>query len=98
MNVTMKQNGSVMEVTVDGRIDLSTAPELEEALNGKLNDISELIFDFSNVEYISSAGLRVILAAHKQLKFRGTTKVIHANDIVRSVFEVTGFTSIITVE
>ena len=98
MTITMKQNGTTLEVTLEGRLDGVTAPDLEEALKDKLDDIEELILDFSNVEYISSAGLRVLLSFHKTMYGKGKMKVIHANEIVQEVFEVTGFDSVLDIE
>ena len=98
MNIDIQKAGSKMFVALEGRVDTATAPELEEKLLGELKGISELVFDFEKVVYISSAGLRVLLMAHRNLAYGGTTKVINANQIVREVFEVTGFTEILTIE
>lgn len=98
MNIDIQKAGSKVFVALEGRVDSATAPELEEKLLGELKDISELVFDFAKVEYISSAGLRVLLKAHQSLTYSGTTKVINANQVVREVFEVTGFTEILTIE
>ncbi len=98
MTITKKQDGTTLEVILEGRLDGTTAPELEEALQGGLDGVEELIMDFSNLEYISSAGLRVLLSLHKTMNGKGNMKVIHANEIVMEVFEVTGFDSVLNIE
>jgi len=98
MTITRKQNGTTMEIALEGRLDSITAPDLEAELGTALDGIDELILDFSSLEYISSAGLRVLLSAHKALYGKGKMKVIHANEIVQEVFEVTGFDGILTIE
>ena len=94
---TQKANTDVT-LALSGRIDTTTAPQLEEALDAALTDARALIFDFSQVEYISSAGLRVILKAQKAMKTRGTMKLTHVNDAVMEVFDITGFLDFLTVE
>ena len=98
MTITKKQNGTTLELALEGRLDTTTSPELEKELDGVLDGVEELIMDFSNLEYISSAGLRVLLAAHKTLHGKGRMKVVNPNEIVREVFEVTGFDNILTIE
>ena len=98
MNINKKLNGKNMEIALEGRLDTLTAPELEAELGKALNDADSLTFDFEKLEYISSAGLRVLLAAHKTMAKKGGMKVTRVNDIVREVFEVTGFSDILTIE
>ena len=98
MTITKKQNGTQLEIALEGRLDTSTAPELEKELNGSLGSVTELILNFSQLEYISSAGLRVLLSAHKAMNAKGNMKVTHINEIVQEVFEVTGFSDILTIE
>ena len=98
MKITKKQNGTALEVAVEGRLDTVTAPEFEKEIMESIKGIDTLTLDFANLEYISSAGLRVLMMAHRNLRLHGTTKVIHCNDIVREVFEVTGFGDILTIE
>lgn len=98
MTITKKQNGTTLEIALEGRLDTTTSPELEKELNGVLDGVEELIMDFSNLEYISSAGLRVLLSAHKALHGKGKMKVVNPNEIVQEVFEVTGFDNILTIE
>ncbi len=98
MNIIKKQNGTNLEIALEGRLDTTTAPELEQELKQSLNGVENLTFDFSKVEYISSAGLRVLLFAQKMICGGGSMKITHANEIVMEVFEVTGFTDILTIE
>ena len=98
MNINKKQNGENLEIALEGRLDTTTAPELEQELKQSLNGIETLTFDFTKVDYISSAGLRVLLYAQKALYGKGSMKVTHANEIVMEVFEVTGFADILTIE
>lgn len=98
MTITKKQDGTTLEVALEGRLDGTTSFELEEAISPCLDGTEELILDFSSLEYISSAGLRVLLALHKAMHGKGTMKVLHVNEIVQEVFEVTGFDSILDIE
>lgn len=84
--------------TLSGRLDTVTAPELEKELKDSLSGITDLTLDFENLEYISSAGLRVLLSAHKIMSAQGSMKLVNVNEIVQEVFEVTGFTDILTIE
>ncbi len=83
-------------VALTGRLDTTTAPQLEKELK-ELGDVTELTLDFSALEYISSAGLRVLLAEHKIMGRKGGMKVTHVNELVNEVFEVTGFSDILTI-
>ena len=98
MTITHTKNGSELTVTLEGRLDTTTAPELEAEFKTALGGVKELILDFTSLEYISSAGLRVLLSAHKSLYGQGRMKVVHVNEIVREVFEVTGFDGILNIE
>ena len=98
MTITAKKNGTALEIALEGRLDTMTSPELEKELNERLDGAEELVFDFTNLEYISSAGLRVLLSAHKKMSGKGGMKIRNINEIVREVFEVTGFTDILTIE
>ena len=97
MTIEKKMNGNALEIAVEGRLDTMT-PELEAELNKSLEGAETLTMDFSKLEYISSAGLRVLLSAHKAMSAKGGMKVIHVNEIVQEVFEVTGFADILTIE
>ena len=98
MNINKNQNGSALEIALEGRLDTMTAPELEAELNNSLQNADSLVLDFGELEYISSAGLRVLLSAHKAMSNKGGMKVTNVNEIVREVFEVTGFADILTIE
>jgi anti-sigma B factor antagonist len=98
MTIDKKVNGTALEIALEGRLDTMTAPELEAELNQSLGSADSLVMDFSKLDYISSAGLRVLLSAHKAMSAKGGMKVTNVNEIVREVFEVTGFADILTIE
>lgn len=93
MTIDKKQDNGKLTLTVAGRLDTNTSPELEAAV--KLDGVTELVFDFAGLEYISSAGLRVLLSAKKSLMASGGgMSVVNANESVRNVFEITGCSEI----
>ena len=98
MIITKKMNGTSLEIALEGRLDTMTAPELEKELNASLDAANTLTLDLTNMEYISSAGLRVLLTAHKALSAKGGMKIVNVNEIVREVLDVTGFSDILTIE
>lgn len=98
MKITKNMNGTTLEVALEGRLDTTTAPDLEQELKNSLDAATTLTFDFSKLDYISSAGLRVLLSAHKTMSKKGGMKVTNVNEIVSEVFEVTGFADILTIE
>ena len=98
MTIQKSMNGSTLEIALEGRLDTVTAPELEAELKQSMDGAESLIFDFSKLDYISSAGLRVLLSAHKVMSRKGGMKVTHVNEIVQEVFDVTGFADILTIE
>lgn len=83
---------------MEGRLDTTTAPNLEKELKSSLDDVTELIMDFEKLEYISSAGLRVLLSAQKTMNKQGEMKLIHVSDTIMEIFKVTGFSDILTIE
>ncbi len=91
-------DGDKLTVVLTGRLDTTTAPELEEQVNSSLSGIANLIFDVAKMEYISSAGLRVLLASQKIMNKQGGMKVVHPTDDVKEIFDVTGFSDILTIE
>ena len=99
MNITKKFNDGVLEIALEGRLDTNTAPQLDNELKNRLTDVDKLIFDFAKLDYISSAGLRVLLSANKEMLRDGRepVTVINSNEIVREVFEVTGFSDILNI-
>ena len=98
MIIEKQVTDSAMTIKVIGRLDSVTSPQLEEVTSKELEGITDLTFDFSELEYISSAGLRVILISQKTMNNQGSMKVIHVNDTVMEIFEVTGFVDVLTIE
>ncbi|MBQ6662666.1 MAG: STAS domain-containing protein [Firmicutes bacterium] len=98
MEMKQTKEGKNLLIALEGRLDTLTAPELEKELNSALEGIEKLTLDFANLEYISSAGLRVLLSAQKTMNNQGEMVIRNANETVREVFEVTGFDEILTVE
>lgn len=97
MNIAKKLEDKKLTISIDGRLDTSTAPELDEELKASLDGVEELVMDFSGMEYISSAGLRVLLSAQKVMNTQGEMIVTGANDTVMEIFDITGFTDILTI-
>ncbi|MBQ6680406.1 MAG: STAS domain-containing protein [Lachnospiraceae bacterium] len=98
MNIIKNTEEKVLTIAVEGRLDTVTAPELEEEIKNIPDEVEALVLDFANLEYISSAGLRVLLSAHKNMALRDGMKVRNVNEIVSEVFDVTGFAEILDVE
>ena len=98
MKITKTVNGNIANIALEGRLDTTTAPELEKELKGVIESADALTLDFSKLDYISSAGLRVLLSAHKAMSKKGGMKVVNVNELVREVFDVTGFSDILTIE
>ena len=97
MTINKVNDGAAVKYEVEGRLDTTTAPELEQALSGE--EGNEIVFDFSKLEYISSAGLRVLLSEQKAVNARSGKMVIrNVNDTIMEVFEITGFIDILTIE
>ena len=95
INKTIENGNAVF--SLEGRLDTVTAPELEEALKESLSGVKELTLDFEKLEYISSAGLRVLLSAQKTMTKQGSMKLIHVGETIMEIFEVTGFIDILTI-
>lgn len=98
LNIEKKRNASELTVALTGRLDTTTSPELEKALKASLDGVTDLVIDMAGLEYISSAGLRVMLTAQKTMNRQGSMRVIHVNDIIGEIFAVTGFTDILTIQ
>jgi anti-sigma B factor antagonist len=98
MTIHKTRNNETLTLALEGRLETTTAPELEAVVKTELEGVKTLVFDFTKLEYISSAGLRVLLAAQKTMKNQGTMKVTGANEIVAEIFEITGFSEILIVE
>ena len=98
LNISKTKDGSSLNVTLDGRLDTSTAPELEEALKSDLEGVEALTFDLKDMAYISSAGLRVLLSTQKIMNKQGSMVIKNASEQVKEIFDVTGFSDILTIE
>ncbi|MBO5568476.1 MAG: STAS domain-containing protein [Clostridia bacterium] len=98
MTIRKQQNGTELTLALEGRLDTTTSPELEKELKASMDGADSLVLDFSKLEYISSAGLRVLLSAHKAMAGKGGMTVANANEIVQEVFDVTGFSDILTLK
>lgn len=97
MEIVKNLNGTALDIALAGRLDTTTAPALEAELNASLAGITELAFDFAQLEYISSAGLRVLLAAQKVMNKQGKMTVRNVSSDIKEVFEITGFSDILTI-
>ena len=98
MNITKNREGTTLTIKLDDRLDTITAPQLDAELKNELDGIETLIWDFSSLEYITSAGLRTLMNAQRTMYGKGTMKVVHANEMVKGVFELTGLDNMLTVE
>lgn len=98
MNINKQVNGNVMNITLEGRLDTTTAPDLEKTLKDSLDGITELTLDLKGLDYISSAGLRVLLSAQKVMTGDKSMKLVNVGESIMEVFEVTGFSEILTIE
>ena len=98
MNIQKTVSGAALTVALEGRLDTTTAPKLEEELRGSVAGVSRLVFDLAKLEYISSAGLRVLLAMQKLMNQQGEMVLQNVNEAVMEVFEVTGFSDILRIE
>ena len=98
MTIEKIMNGSTAVLKITDMLDTETAPELEALIDSELAGVDDLTLDFEALEYVSSAGLRVILKAQKMMNAAGKMKIIHVNESVMEIFEITGFTSILTIE
>ncbi|MBR5996361.1 MAG: STAS domain-containing protein [Eubacteriaceae bacterium] len=97
MTIEKKEGNGTLTFVLKGRLDTSTAPELQHEIDTCLNGVKELSFEISGLEYLSSAGLRTLLSAQKTMNGQGTMKVLHPKDSVMEIFEITGFTDILTI-
>ena len=98
MNINKQLNGTELNITLTGRLDTTTAPQLEAELKQSYAGVAKLVMDFSALEYLSSAGLRVLLAAQKTMKKQGDMIIKNVNETIHEIFEVTGFIDILTIE
>ena len=98
LNITKIQENEKLLITLEGRLDTTTAPLLEAELKENLDGVTELILDFEKLEYISSAGLRVLLSAHKIMSKQGSMVVKNLTEEVKEIFDITGFSDILTIQ
>lgn len=98
MEIKKEKNGNELTILVIGRLDTTTAPQLEAELKQSISGVEKLVLDFTELEYLSSAGLRVILSAQKVMNKQGSMIVKNVNETISEIFEVTGFVDIITIE
>ena len=98
MNIVQKREGDALTIALEGYLDTTTAPELEAVLETALEGVKDLTFDFEKLEYISSSGLRLLLFSQKAMNVQGKMKVVHVNDTIQEIFEVTGFCDVLTIE
>ena len=98
MNINIEKANDATVIKIDGRLDTTTAPELEKAINNEGDALENLVLDFKGVDYISSAGLRVLLTAQKKMNAQGHMELINVNEAVMDIFEMTGFADILVIE
>lgn len=100
MNIKKAENGNEITLMLTGRLDTTTVPQLEEQINESIEGAEKMVLDFQELEYLSSAGLRVLLGTHKTFMKRGNGKLIirHVNETIYEVFEITGFLDILNIE
>jgi len=98
LDIEKEANGSQLTVKLNGRLDTITAPDLDQELKDSLADVTDLVLDFKDLEYISSAGLRVLLSAQKEMNKKGSMELINVSEGVNEIFEVTGFIDILTIK
>ena len=98
MQITKTTENDKLTLALEGRLDTLTAPLLEAEVVGKLDGVKTLVFDFQNLAYVSSAGLRILFMDQKVMSKQGEMKLIHVNETVQEIFEVTGFSDILTIE
>jgi anti-sigma B factor antagonist len=96
MKIDFNKNGDNLTIKLEGRLDTTTAPELDKFLTENLMNVNELVIDCENLVYVSSAGLRVLLVAHKKMK--GSMKLTNVQELVMEVFEITGFADILVID
>ncbi len=98
LNIIKNANGSSLKYSLEGRLDTTTVSQLDQALEGALEGVTDLTFDIEKLEYISSAGLRVLLSCQKTMNKQGTMVITNVSEEVQEIFDVTGFTSILTIK
>ena len=97
MTIDCKKNGTELTIALDGRLDSTTALQLNDAIEAEIGGVTRLVFDFADLDYLSSAGLRVLLSGQKAMNKQGTMTVRHVNETIMEIFEITGFSDILTI-
>ena len=98
MNINIEKENGTTIIKIEGRLDTTTAPELEKAINDEGNALKNLVLDFKGVDYISSAGLRVLLTAQKKMNVQGHMELVSVSEAVMDIFEMTGFADILEIK
>lgn len=98
MNIQKKQDGTNLTIALEGRLDTTTAPELENEIKASIDGVTALVLDFEKLDYISSAGLRVLLGTQKTMAKQGSLTICNVNDTVKEVFDITGFSDILNIQ
>lgn len=98
LDINKKRQGSTLEIFLKGSLDTFTAPVLQAELDRSLDEVNKLVFDFSGLTFISSAGLRTMIEAYKAMSGKGQMKIVHVSDVLREVFDVTGLTGKLNIE
>jgi anti-sigma B factor antagonist len=98
LNITKNQDGKKLTIALEGKLDTITAPDFEASVRESIDGVEELVFDLASLEYITSAGLRVLLSAQKTMNEQGAMKVVNVNEDINDVFEVTGFSDFLNIE
>ena len=98
MNISIEKENGITVLKIEGRLDTTTAPELEKTINAEGESLKNLVLDFNNVDYISSAGLRVLLTAQKKMNTQGSMELMNVSEAVMDIFEMTGFAEILVIK
>ena len=98
MNICIEKENGATTLKIEGRLDTTTAPELEKTINGEGEALKNLVLDFKGVDYISSAGLRVLLTAQKKMNIQGSMELVNVSEAVMDIFEMTGFAEILVIK
>jgi len=98
MKISVTRNDSALTLALEGRLDSVTSPELENVLKNSQEETDSLVLDFSKVDYVSSAGLRALLSAHKRMSAQGGMKITNVNEGVMEIFKMTGFADVLSIE
>ncbi|WP_407397794.1 STAS domain-containing protein [Anaerovibrio sp.] len=97
MEIKKELNGNKLKISLEGRLDAVSAGDLDKVVQSDLNEVEELTFDFANLDFVASAGLRVLLVAQKRMNKQGTMKIFHVNEDVMDVLEMTGFSNFLDI-